>query len=90
MALAEIPGLLCFGEVFIFMVGVISSIFIDMVLRERIYAMLDTADAESLICGFRRVLRGLCDGEVLLDSHMSLGLEGSGHCFAGQSLNRNA
>ncbi|CAK9099796.1 Reverse transcriptase domain-containing protein [Durusdinium trenchii] len=72
---SKVPvGLLCFGEVFIFMVGVISSIFIDMVLRERIYAMLDTADAESLICGFRRVLRGLCDGEVLLDSHMTVRL----------------
>ena len=46
-----------------------------MALRGRIYAKLDTADAESLVSSFRRVLRGACDGEVLLDSQMNVAQE---------------
>eukprot|EP00913_Durusdinium_trenchii_P018342 g17230.t1 len=37
----------------------------------QIDALLDTADADSLISSFRSMLRGVCDGEVLLDSGMN-------------------
>eukprot|EP00913_Durusdinium_trenchii_P025032 g23497.t1 len=46
-----------------------------MGLRGLIYARLDTADAESLLSSFRRVLRGVCDGDVLLDSQMNVAQE---------------
>ncbi|CAK9103660.1 Uncharacterized protein SCF082_LOCUS48411 [Durusdinium trenchii] len=58
-----------------------SSVFIHLVLRGRFEALLDTADAESLVSscldlgGFQRVLRGACDGEVLLDSQMNIAQE---------------
>ena len=67
--------LLCFTQLFVFVVATASSLFIDMALRGRIYAQLDSADAESLVSGFRRVLRGACDGEVLLDNHMNVAQE---------------
>lgn len=51
---------------------VASSVFMHVALRGRIRAVLDTADAESLVSSFRKVLRGVCDGEVLLDSRMNV------------------
>ncbi|CAK9056274.1 unnamed protein product [Durusdinium trenchii] len=68
-------GLLCLGHCIFFGVCVSASIFIDTVLRTRIYALLDNADAESLVSSFARVLRGVCDGEVLLDSQMNVAKE---------------
>ena len=47
-----------FVQIFILVITIASSMFIDMGLRGRIYAQLDTADAESLLSSFRRVLRG--------------------------------
>lgn len=47
-----------------------SSISINLALRSRTDASLENSDAESLVSGFRRVLRGVCDGEVLLDNRM--------------------
>ena len=35
-------------------------------------AVFDTADAETLVSSFRRMLRGVCDGEVLLDNQLGL------------------
>lgn len=46
------------GQLFILVETIASSIFIDLGLRGRFYAQLDTADAESLLSSFRRVLRG--------------------------------
>eukprot|EP00913_Durusdinium_trenchii_P035658 g33367.t2 len=60
------------GQLFILVETIASSIFIDLGLRGRFYAQLDTADAESLLSSFRRVLRGVCDGDVLLDSEMNV------------------
>ena len=51
------------------------SLFIDSMLRGRISALFDTADAESLLSTFRRILRGVCEGEVLLDSQMNVAQE---------------
>ncbi|CAK8997541.1 unnamed protein product [Durusdinium trenchii] len=65
-------GPLFYTQVFVLIQTIAYSIIIDMALRGRIYAKLDTADAESLVSSFRRVLRGACDGEVLLDSQMNV------------------
>ncbi|CAK8996585.1 unnamed protein product [Durusdinium trenchii] len=67
------------GQLFVLVQTIASSIFIDLCLRGRIDAQLDTAEAESLLCGFRRVLRGVCDGDVLLDNHMNVAQES--HCL---------
>ena len=65
----------CLGQLLIFILAVASSFLIDLVLKGRIYALLDAANAESLVSSFRRVLRGLCEGEVLLDSEMNVSQE---------------
>ncbi|CAK9100703.1 Putative GTP cyclohydrolase URC1 [Durusdinium trenchii] len=72
---SEQAGSLWYSQFFICLLSIAASILIDSVLRARIYALLDTADAESLVSSFRRVLRGVCDGEVLLDSHMNVAKE---------------
>ncbi|CAK9007137.1 Reverse transcriptase domain-containing protein [Durusdinium trenchii] len=61
----------CFNFVLILATGS----FIDLALRRQTYAVLDTAHAESLLVGFRKMLRGICDGEALLDSHMNVAQE---------------
>ncbi|CAK9018629.1 unnamed protein product [Durusdinium trenchii] len=63
------------SQFFILVSTVASSIFIDLLLRGRLYALFETADAESLVSSFRRVLRGACDGEVLLDGQMNVAQE---------------
>ena len=63
-------ALLCCAQICILVNIIVCSLLVDVALRGRIYALLDTADAESLVSSFRRVLRGVCDGEVLLDSRM--------------------
>ena len=66
---------LCCAQFYICVNSIACSLFMDVALRGRIYDLLDTADAESLVSGFRRVLRGVCDGEVLLDSRMIVAQE---------------
>lgn len=68
-------GVFCVSHLFVLLIIVASSVFINIALRSRIYAQLDTTDAESLVSSFRRVLKGACDGEVLLDSHMNVAQE---------------
>lgn len=63
---------LCWSQGFVFVVSIASLIFLDLALRGRIEAQLDTADAESLLGSFRRLLRGVCDGELLLDGQMKV------------------
>ena len=65
----------CLGQLLILFLTVVSSFQIDLILKGRIYALLDAANAESLVSSFRRVLRGLCEGEVLLDSEMNVSQE---------------
>ena len=62
--------LLCFVQICILVNIITCSLLVDVALQGLIYTFLDTADAESLVSSFRRVLRGVCDGEVLLDSSM--------------------
>ena len=66
---------LCCAEFIIMVNSIGCSLLIDVLLRGRIYALLNTADAESLVSSFRRMLRGVCDGEVLLDSQMMVAQE---------------
>ena len=54
----EVMSVLC-GQFFLLVIVTASSILMNVALRERIYALLDTADAESLVCSFRRMLRGI-------------------------------
>jgi len=42
--------------------------FIDQLIMSNIAAKLDSGDASSLMRGFRQVLRGVCDGDLVLDS----------------------
>ena len=65
----------CLCQILISILTVASSSLVDMAFRGRIYALLDATNAESLLSSFRRVLRGLCDGEVLLDSQMHVSQE---------------
>ena len=66
--------LLC-AQLFILLGATACSIFLDLALRKRIQALLETADAESLVSSFRKLLRGVCDGEVLLDSELRVAKE---------------
>ena len=71
-------GLLLIAQFFTFAIHIACMAFIDVVLRQRINAQLETADAESLVSSFRRMLRGVCDGEVLLDGQMNVAQESEG------------
>ncbi|CAE7543048.1 unnamed protein product [Symbiodinium natans] len=51
----------------------------DAVLRDRIEASLRSKDSDSMIFGFRQMLKGICDGALLLDS--SLQINGSAVCL---------
>ena len=66
---------LCCAQFWVWVNSMACSVFMDVTLRGRIYALLNTADAESLVSSFRRMLRGVCDGEVLLDSRMMVAQE---------------
>lgn len=52
--------------------NIFASCILDLWVRSRIEALLQTADAESLLSSFRRMLRGVCDGEVLLDDQLKI------------------
>mmetsp|Transcript_49726 Transcript_49726/g.116134 ORF Transcript_49726/g.116134 Transcript_49726/m.116134 type:complete len:579 (+) Transcript_49726:65-1801(+) len=45
---------------------------IQLQVSERLAAELKTTDAERMLLGFRRVLQGICDGDVLLDGSMKI------------------
>ncbi|CAK9087090.1 unnamed protein product [Durusdinium trenchii] len=55
------------------------SMSLEYFIQKRIEALLETADAESMLSSFRRMLRGLCDGALLLDS--GLRVQGSPACL---------
>ena len=76
MGFAKEPvAALCCGHFFVLAVIIAVSLFIHLALRAEIQASLDSANAESLTSCFRRLLRGVCDGEVLLDSQMNVARE---------------
>ncbi|CAE7844433.1 unnamed protein product [Symbiodinium necroappetens] len=55
------------------------SIILESSLRGHFAAQLRSTDAEAMVSGFRRMLRGICDGEVLLDG--SLCIKGHNTCL---------
>ncbi|CAE6966023.1 unnamed protein product [Symbiodinium sp. CCMP2592] len=71
--------------VFAILVSVIS-VVLERTLRDRLAAQIRNMDAESIIVAFRQMLRGVCDGEVLLDDGLRV-QEGS-NCL-NQILFRN-
>eukprot|EP00438_Fugacium_kawagutii_P025422 Skav235047 [mRNA] locus=scaffold824:58306:59736:- [translate_table: standard] len=50
-----------------FVVMVFLMVFIDHIMQSNIVTRMDSSDASSLMLGFRQVLRGVCDGDLLLD-----------------------
>ncbi|CAE7728066.1 unnamed protein product [Symbiodinium sp. CCMP2592] len=53
-------------------IGIMVPGFVESALRERIVASIRSEDADSLIFGFRQMLKGICDGELLLDSELKV------------------
>ncbi|CAE7910341.1 unnamed protein product, partial [Symbiodinium necroappetens] len=66
--------------------------FVNWTLEARISAAFKSKDADALSFGFRQVLRGICDGDLLLDSNFEIcgnatclqRLLGSNEAFAGR------
>lgn len=59
---------------------------LEFLIRSRIHALLDVADAETLVSSFQHVLRGICDGDILLNSNMAI--HGPGECLQHLLMNR--
>ena len=57
----------------------VMSVLLESGVNSQIEAQFASAEAESMLSGFRRLLRGVCDGEVLLDSQM--GIQGEPQCL---------
>lgn len=55
------------------------SMAVEWLIRSRLEALLDTAEAETMLESFRKMLRAVCDGAVLLDS--DLRIQGSHECL---------
>ncbi|CAE7805731.1 unnamed protein product [Symbiodinium sp. CCMP2456] len=81
-------GFMLYGKEFHFMefafdhgavtiIVIIFSIVLERTLRDRLAAQFRNSDAESMISAFRQMLRGVCDGEVLLDDNLRI-QEGAG------------
>ena len=70
IVLSEISFTLC---------SISASFVLEIWVKSRIEALLDTADAETLVSSFQRMLRGVCDGEVLLDHNYQI--SGDGQCL---------
>jgi len=54
-------------------------LIIDVMMRARVQACLQSADAEWMVSSFRRVLRGVCDCEFLLDHNLKI--QGNPECL---------
>lgn len=65
-------GPVLFAQLFSLGMTIATSVIVEWWVRSRIQAVFDTADAESLVSSFRRMLRGVCDGEVLLDNKLGI------------------
>ncbi|CAE7274743.1 Mcat [Symbiodinium natans] len=51
---------------------IFGSYTLETCVQSNIRAQFHRSDAESLMVSFRRMLRGICDGEVLLDSNLRI------------------
>ena len=59
-----------------FLIVSATSLVLECTLRDRLAAQFGTADAEHMTQSFGRMLRGVCDGELLLDDQLRI--QGSG------------
>eukprot|EP00438_Fugacium_kawagutii_P020416 Skav231254 [mRNA] locus=scaffold411:606216:607448:- [translate_table: standard] len=50
----------------------VAMVFADLTMRSMIVARLDSSEASSRMLGFRQVLRGVCDGDLLLDQSCTI------------------
>ncbi|CAE7246350.1 unnamed protein product [Symbiodinium necroappetens] len=80
------PFLLLGMEFQNFVGSVALSALLEFLIRSRIHALLDFADAETLVSSFQHVLRGICDGDILLTSDMTI--HGPGDCLQNLLMNR--
>lgn len=51
---------------------IIAAIVFELILRGRVAAQFQHADAESLVSSFRTLLGGICDAELLLDDKLKI------------------
>ncbi|CAJ1447790.1 unnamed protein product [Effrenium voratum] len=69
----------CFKELQICCGLTALSMALEFLLHCRVEALLDSEEAESMLSSLRRMLRGVCDGEILLDSNLQI--QGNPECL---------
>ncbi|OLP93392.1 hypothetical protein AK812_SmicGene24721 [Symbiodinium microadriaticum] len=68
-----------FQQGFQLVLNVLVPVVLEKINRDRIAASFQSKDADALISGFRQMLRGICDGDLLLDG--SFKISGSAGCL---------
>ncbi|CAE7253561.1 unnamed protein product [Symbiodinium natans] len=63
---------LAVGQACLLCVIIALSLMLESYLRDNFTAQFKSADAEVMIRGFRQMLQGVCDGEVLLDGGLRI------------------
>jgi len=66
------PGFSVFLQCVVLGLTILGSHTLETCVRSTIRAQFHGSDAESLMVSFRQLLRGVCDGEVLLDSNLRI------------------
>ncbi|CAE7246554.1 Mcat [Symbiodinium sp. KB8] len=66
------PGFSIFLQCVVLGLTILGSYTLETCVRSNIRAQFHGSDAESLMVSFRQLLRGICDGEVLLDSNLRI------------------
>eukprot|EP00438_Fugacium_kawagutii_P022533 Skav206043 [mRNA] locus=scaffold587:38808:39962:- [translate_table: standard] len=67
MGVSNLSSLTIYSSIVCHLYGAAAIVFVDHFMRSMIAAKVDSSDASSLMLGFRQVLRGVCDGDLLLD-----------------------
>ena len=67
LGVPRVTPTLMFSTFFSHCSALVVAVFAVQVMRSYIAARLDSDDTSSLLLAFRRVLRGVCDGELVLD-----------------------
>ena len=70
---------LAFGQGFLMITNCTLSAMLETCLRDNYATRFRSEDAEAMIEAFRRMLRGICDGELLLDD--ALNIQGHSSCL---------
>ena len=73
------PTSFVLAQVLVLVITAVLALSLELGVRAQLRASLASADAGSMVQGFRRVLRGICDGDVLLDSQLHVC--GDGRCL---------